>query len=391
MTSRYDEGIAHLHRYRAVHGTSSPRQRDVIDGFPIGTWVATRRAEYRSGQMPPGHAHQLEAEFPDWQWTLRARAPFHVGLDHLHRYVATHGTSSPPRHATIDGFPIGAWAAKRRTEYRQHRLSPKRITQLEIEFPDWKWNVRSQHIAPATVQRRSVTNPVTGTVAAMAYATEQRRILVTACAPFRGLQAPSGYPDGLALCVIDSVQSTGVSYSSVENVVARYRSYRRAHGDDPDTDGVPELLATFDELGDPGGWAQKIGNNNRTSTRSGVLKSQAIRDAARVLDGARIASAEDLRETANDETQLAQIRDKWCVVTGQRSGITWHYLQMLAGIPGVKPDRMICRFVADSLGLARRSVTPQFAFEIVTAAAADIGMSPTDLDHAIWQYQRGRK
>ena len=78
-------------------------------------------------------------------------------------------------------------------------------------------------------------------------------------------------------------------------------------------------------------------------------------------------------------------------MTGQRSGITWHYLQMLAGIPGVKPDRMICRFVADSLGLARRSVTPQFAFEIVTAAAADIGMSPTDLDHAIWQYQRGRK
>jgi len=30
----------------------------------------------------------------------------------------------------------------------------------------------------------------------------------------------------------------------------------------------------------------------------------------------------------------------------------WHYMQMLAGIPGVKPDRMICRFVADALGTA---------------------------------------
>jgi hypothetical protein len=78
-------------------------------------------------------------------------------------------------------------------------------------------------------------------------------------------------------------------------------------------------------------------------------------------------------------------------VAGQRSGITWHYVQMLAGIPGVKPDRMICRFVADALGLPRRSVTTGFALEILMAAATEMGMSPTDLDHAVWQWQRGRR
>jgi hypothetical protein len=55
---------------------------------------------------------------------------------------------------------------------------------------------------------------------------------------------------------------------------------------------------------------------------------------------------------------------------------------MLAGVPGVKPDRMICRFVEDSLELRRRSVGTEFAYGIVTAAAKEMDMSATALDHA---------
>ncbi|MCK0517106.1 hypothetical protein KXR83_25800 [Williamsia muralis] len=225
----------------------------------------------------------------------------------------------------------------------------------------------------------------------MAYTAEQLRGLVDACEQFRGSRAPSGYREGLALCVIDSIQSTGVRYSSVEKVVTRYRAYRREQGGDPNLDGVLELLATFDELDGPEGWACKIGNNNRTSSRSGVLKSQVIGDAASVLDEAGIRTTADLRAAAEDEAQLAIIEAAWRAMAGQKSGITWHYMQMLAGIPGVKPDRMICRFIADSLGLTRRGVTPPFALKILTAAAKEMGMSPTDLDHAVWQFQRSRK
>lgn len=229
------------------------------------------------------------------------------------------------------------------------------------------------------------------TIALMTHSAEQLHALVTACDQFRDAKAPDGYRDGLALCVIDSVQSTGVRYRSVEKVVARYRAYRREQGGDPNRDGAAELLRTFDELDGPDGWANKIGNNNRTSTRSGVLKSQAIRDAARVLDAAGIGDTDLLRRVVEDDAQLEQVRKAWCAVKGQRSGITWHYMLMLAGIEGVKPDRMICRFVADSLGLSRRVVTPPFALEIVTAAAKEMGMSPTDLDHGVWQFQRTRR
>lgn len=225
----------------------------------------------------------------------------------------------------------------------------------------------------------------------MSHTAEQLHSLVAACEQFRGAKAPDGYRDGLALCVVDSVQSTGVTYGSVENVVARYRAYRREQGGDPNCDGVAELLGTFDELDGPEGWAKKLGNSNRTSTRGGVLKSQAIRDAARVLDAEGISDTVGLLNAAEDEAQLEQVRKEWCAVTGQRSGITWHYMLMLAGIEGVKPDRMICRFIADSLGLPRRSVTPPFALEIFTAAAREMGMSPTDLDHGVWQFQRARR
>ena len=50
-TAAFEAGVAHLLRYRAVHGTSNPRQPEVIDGFAIGQWAANRRSDYRAGRL----------------------------------------------------------------------------------------------------------------------------------------------------------------------------------------------------------------------------------------------------------------------------------------------------------------------------------------------------
>ncbi len=42
----------------------------------------------------------------------------------------------------------------------------------------------------------------------MTHTAAQLHSLVAACEQFRGAKAPDGYRDGLALCVIDGVQST---------------------------------------------------------------------------------------------------------------------------------------------------------------------------------------
>jgi hypothetical protein len=83
----------------------------------------------------------------------------------------------------------------------------------------------------------------------------------------------------------------------------------------------------------------------------------------------------------------------WKAIRGQGSGITWTYCQMLAGIKGVKPDRMIRRFVAMALRI--RSVDADYAGQLVTRAALKLAekhgaeaVTLGRLDYAIWSYQR---
>lgn len=182
-----------------------------------------------------------------------------------------------------------------------------------------------------------------------------------------------------------------VRYSTVEKVVNNYRAYRRDQGGNADADSADVLAATFAELGGHKAWAARIGNGNRTSTHAGApLKACAIEAEAKGLIDLGIRTARQLRNAAADPNELAQVKKEWLTIPGQGSGVTWHYVQMLAGIPGIKPDRMIIRFVTAALELARSKITQSFCVEILTAVASELLMTPTNLDHAIWNYQRRR-
>jgi hypothetical protein len=224
----------------------------------------------------------------------------------------------------------------------------------------------------------------------MPFSDDQLQKLTSCCEKFRDSEPFDGYPHSLALCIIDSVQSTGVRYSSVENVVTRYRAYRAEQGGDANTDSADALLQTFAELGSPEDWAARIGNGNRTSTQPGApLKAVAIRDEAAAMIGVGIRTTQDLRDAAANPERLAHIAKAWRGVVAQDSGVTWHYVQMLADISGIKPDRMIIRFVADCLGVPTGKVASAFCVEILTEVARALNISATALDHAIWNWQRG--
>lgn len=120
-------------------------------------------------------------------------------------------------------------------------------------------------------------------------------------------KSPTGYPDSLALCIIDAIQSLGVRYVSVEHVLQRYRAARPGAAD---TDGPAELRSTFDERGSVDRWVQDIGNRNRTSTQPGApLKAVAIGEAALFLEQATITSPAGLRTrlgpVGRDQSRLA--------------------------------------------------------------------------------------
>ncbi|MBA4021702.1 MAG: heme peroxidase [Gordonia sp.] len=203
---------------------------------------------------------------------------------------------------------------------------------------------------------------------------------------------PSGYPESLALCIVDSIYSTGAHYTQVVRIVDRYCKHRQAAGHDAYADSARDLLSSIDGAGGVEQWAAEVAQNNRpTSTKAGApLKAFAIAEAARGLESLGVLTAEDLRTRAGSGN-LDDVKRMWIAIPGQRSGITWEYALMLAGIPGVKGDRMVTRYVARVLDVSTAEVGPELAAVYVKAVAAEKKWNVIHTDHAIWRLESGRE
>ncbi|HWL43504.1 MAG TPA: hypothetical protein VNQ73_11220 [Ilumatobacter sp.] len=203
-------------------------------------------------------------------------------------------------------------------------------------------------------------------------------------------RVPDGYPDSLALCILDSIWSIGIRYTTVGKVVDRWRADVRATGLDPDVRGARDLARDIDRVGGPHAFAQQIGTMHRTSTRNGVLKAEAVHAAALAVACEGVDSTEELRSRADDPA----LRSAWCDIRGQGSGISWHYLLILAGVQDVKPDRMIMRFVNRALepDPARSAeVVRGVLIETLQVLQADHPeLTLRALDHTIWSFESNR-
>lgn len=202
--------------------------------------------------------------------------------------------------------------------------------------------------------------------------------------------APKGY-DGLAEATIDAIWSMGVRYQGVSNVLDRYRSWvRETHAVSSRLRTASQLGADIESVDGPEAFAdQVVRNRQRTSTRSGILKAEAVLTATGVYSAHGIDAAADLVAKASDEG----LKSDWLAIKGQGSGISWRYLLMNTRVDDIKPDRMICRFVARTLNVP--GVSSERAHSEVTSAFTILQRGLPDLtlrglDHAIWRYESGR-
>lgn len=198
----------------------------------------------------------------------------------------------------------------------------------------------------------------------------------------------------LPLCVIDAVFSIGVRYISTQATVARFcektswpkfAASRESRG--AGSHGLSDLLSLYASISSEIAAEALFGNRQRTSTRSGILKAEAVRLFADALLRCGIDHFSDMTQ---DRIALAEAIILG--LPGQGSGIAFDYFRMLAGNDDlIKPDRMVLRFVADALGLASLPSTRQAALLVRLAAREltdrSIVWTPLALDHAIWRYQ----
>lgn len=197
---------------------------------------------------------------------------------------------------------------------------------------------------------------------------------------------PVGYPNSLALCIIDSIYSTGSHYSSVVNVIERYTALRGTR------DGAKTLAQSIQHAGGAREWATSIAHNLKPAhTGPGApLKAEIIEQAAELMSKLGIDTVPDLVSQVNDSPLDNEVLRGWKRLPSQSSGVTYNYLLILAGLPSVKPDRMVLRFLAQALG-EESELDGARAVKLITETAKSMNVDPRALDHIAWRAASGRE
>lgn len=202
---------------------------------------------------------------------------------------------------------------------------------------------------------------------------------------------PEGYPS-TALAILDSIYSTGNRYNGVVNLRSRYSALREEDGADASKDDARDLAGAIRLCGGPEAFAQATRNRWRTSSRtSAPRKAEAALRAAELLMDLDMPTRDAVRSAMHDRDarEGSDLAKGWYAIPGQRSGLTYTYFLMLLGLPGVKADRMIRRYVTRAVG-SSRIVDAKSASRLVEKVADEINADYSTLDHTIWRFESGR-
>lgn len=195
---------------------------------------------------------------------------------------------------------------------------------------------------------------------------------------------PRGWRGEAEAALIDAVFSARASYGNsettgVRSLVGRWRSARSDKG-----------VTTLDDLHelttwDPDNLVEVFQNRQRVPAPNGMTKAAAIVEAAKALEAAGHPDTASLVADGLHGPASYAYRS----VRGL-GNVTWTYMMMLLGVPGVKADRMVCSYVNAAVE-ANATLGPDECAALVMAAARELGADPIHLDHAIWAHQRTRR
>lgn len=138
LDAQWDSALDLLREFVHQKGHAQvPNSHITASGFNLGSWVGTRRRNYRSGKLSRERISLLEG-IPGWTWSTRD-AGWDSALDELREFVHLEGHARVPnRHVTASGFNLGVWTFARRRDYRSGKLPQDRVLELE-DLPGWTW------------------------------------------------------------------------------------------------------------------------------------------------------------------------------------------------------------------------------------------------------------
>lgn len=194
------------------------------------------------------------------------------------------------------------------------------------------------------------------------------------------------------LCLLDAIFSIGATYTSTENTVHKYCDFFDIHSFRENDDFPPineqhtisQLIQNITGYGAEQ-FAHHI-NQQRTSSKNGILKAEAVLRCAKIFQKYEIETLQDFSKKFN-----ADIENMYLQVPGQHSGISLAYLKMLCGNEKIlKPDRHILRFLSK---FADREVSVNEAQKIVDVVVSLLKekyphITVRSIDYKIWEYTK---
>lgn len=204
------------------------------------------------------------------------------------------------------------------------------------------------------------------------------------------------YYASMPLCVVDSVFSIGVLYEGVTNVINRISKHYKIETRAKRKHTLPEIknqistsefLRLLESTPITLLASDVFKNRQRTSTKNGILKVEAVIKFLKVLKDFNVEYFQDIAKVITNESFDFCIKN----IPGQKSGISMKYFFMLAGSKNlIKPDRMVIRFLQNASGKKFNLEDCQIVLTAVTLQLNEknFKVTPQLVDNAIWNYQR---
>ena len=135
---KYLLGLNKLKDYVDVYKTSIMNSNCKHDGFKLGSWINTKRGDYKKGKLSKEIIKDFE-ELPDWTWSVIDLEKDNR-LKSLNDYIKTYGDAKVKNdHKDPNGFKLGSFVYSIRSQYKKNKLSKEDINFYE-SMPGWQWD-----------------------------------------------------------------------------------------------------------------------------------------------------------------------------------------------------------------------------------------------------------
>ncbi|WP_218122237.1 hypothetical protein [Blastococcus aurantiacus] len=195
----------------------------------------------------------------------------------------------------------------------------------------------------------------------------------------------------LSACVLDAVWSIGARYNAVVGPLVHRVLSEGASGPlltpGPPVEDVYPLDRFADRFPDEEALLAVAQNRQRTSTRNGITKAQAVLGYVRVLRDHGVDDIAAANVAMSSPPLLASLDKGLYRIRGEgKYGIRRGYFWMLCGDDArVKPDRMVLRWL-EPHGVRDPHVAQQLLIDVAAFMTREgsTPVTPWEVDHAIW-------